>query len=192
MPSYFVFMEMHDPPAVALLQNLRAIFKGRESNSPIHITVRGPYKNPPQKEKLEGLWSMVEGEGLLLNGVGVFEFEDKHVVFIRSHSKAIRKIWWKRDFPIIKFGFNPHITLYEGSPANAKKVLQFLRAENVELYCRQLSLSVYESWKNDLFSSSTRTTVHQSPLVMNAVLVDPYRWKRGIEERAMALMKTVT
>lgn len=188
--SSFVFLEVLDSPAVKLLTNLRSTLKGRESKSPIHITVRGPYKNPPKQEKLEELWSIVQGEGLVLHGIGKFEFPDKHVVFIRSHSKAIRRIWWKRDFPIIDFGFNPHITLFEGTPKDAVRVEKFLRNEGIMLFCRQLSLSVYERWSDDMFPSSTRSVVFESPPVLSGVLQSPYRWKAGIEDRALALTQS--
>lgn len=188
--SSFVFLEVLDPTAVNLLTNLRSILKGRESKSPIHITVRGPYKTPPSPKKLEHLWSLVQGEGLFLHGIGRFEFPDKHIVFIRSHSKAIRKIWWKRDFPIIHFGFNPHISLFEGTPKEAARVEKFLRNERIELFCRQLSLSLYERWQDDMFPSSTRSVVFESPPILNSVLQAPYRWKAGIEGRAVALINS--
>ncbi|MDM0122633.1 2'-5' RNA ligase family protein [Variovorax arabinosiphilus] len=186
--STLIFLEIKDIQAVDLLTRVRSALLQRTSRSPIHITIRGPYKVPPPDQKLGDIWEIIEGEGVLLHGIGIFEFPDKHVVFLKSHSRAIRKIWWKRDYPIIRFGFNPHITLFEGSPSDAAAVARFLQREQIELFCREFSLSTYQSWQDDLFSSPTRTIVRSSPRKSNSVLSNPYRWKSGIEIRAQQLI----
>lgn len=190
--TIFVFLEILDPPAVSLLSSLRTIFKGRDSSSSIHVTVRGPYKKSPKPEKLEQIWSSIQGEGLLINGIGKFEFPDRHVVYIRSNSPSIRKIWWKRDFPIVNFGFNPHITLFEGAPLAAAKIEKFLRQERIELFCRQLSLSLYTRTVEDLTTKSvSRSLLYESPPISTTVLQDPYRWRSGIDDRARDLMHSI-
>lgn len=178
MNPFFLFVRIHDKPAINLLEEIRIKLKGKPSKSPIHITVRGPLKNRPTANKLESLWSILEGEGLLLHGIGRFEFSDREIVYIKSHSHAIRKIWWKRDYPIIRFGFNPHISLYEGPPIAARAVEEKLRSLRIELFCRELSLSLYSHTGDDLFPSTSTTEIHRSDPISGQVLVDPYRWNR--------------
>lgn len=187
MSSSFVFVQIHDEPAVDLLNSLREILKGRPSKSPIHITVRGPHKNTPTQRRLDSLWDTLEGEGLLIHGIGIFDFPEKSIVYIKSNSKAIRKIWWKRDYPIIRFGFNPHISLYEGSKQQAQIVAEFLRTQKIELYCRDLSLTLYQTFSDDLFDTPTNTLIHRSTHPTGRVLVEPYRWRKGILDRARLL-----
>lgn len=187
--SSFVFVEIKDPPAVSLLTDLRSALKGRASKSPIHITVRGPYKHAPQRAKLEDIWHLLEGEGLLLSGIGRFEFPERDVVYLRSHSRAIRRIWWKRDFPIIRYGFNPHITLYEGPARLARQVEAFLKKERLEFYCRRLALSLYETSVEPSLLPAVRTELFSYDRGSGNTLIEPYRWDDGVVERAQALVQ---
>ncbi|MDP3190276.1 hypothetical protein [Rhodoferax sp.] len=191
MTSTFVFVQIHDEPAVNLLSSLREIFKGRQSKSPIHITVRGPHKHVPSQNRLGRLWDQLDGEGLLIHGIGTFDFPEKSIVYIKSNSKAIRKIWWKRDYPIIRFGFNPHISLFEGTKENALEVAEFLKSQKIELYCRDLSLTLYQTFSDDLFDSPSNTLIHRSSRIKGDVLVEPYRWKDGAVERARLLARAL-
>ena len=187
MPSSFVFLEIKDAPAASLLSDLRSVFKRKESRSPIHITVRGPYKTTPTRDKLEHLWHVIEGEGLLLSGIGRFQLPDRGLVILRSHSKAIRKIWWKRDYHIIRYGFNPHVTLFEGPHDRAIEVEKFLRKERLELFCRKLSLTLYETRDDELFSEPTRTELFSTNTASVSPLINPYRWTPGLVDRAREL-----
>ena len=44
---YFVFAEFGDKFVVNFLTELRRAFQGSLDSSPIHVTLRGPYKNQP-------------------------------------------------------------------------------------------------------------------------------------------------
>jgi hypothetical protein len=187
--SIFLFLEIQDPLVVELLTSLKSIFNNKPSVSPIHVTVRGPYKKIPDEGYLEKLWDTIEGEGVLLNGIRHFEFENKRYVYIKTHSRAIRKIWWKSDYPIVEYGFNPHITLFEGPINIAEKIEAFLKEERLEFYCHNLSLRLYTPGQSDLFGNSKREIyLEHSTKDTNNILTQPYRWEEGIEERARELM----
>lgn len=186
MLSSFLFLEILDRPAVQMLNDLRAILKRKPSRSGIHITVRGPYKTPPSERILEDLWHTIAGERLLLNGIGKFEFPDRHIVYLRSHSRAIRRIWWKRDYPIIRYGFNPHISLFEGSPKQAEAVEAFLKGEGIELFCTRLALTLYQTSADDLFREPIRKELFSTG-DSETKLLDPYRFRPGILDRARTL-----
>lgn len=186
--SIFVFLEIQDPPVIELLSSIRSIFSDKPNLSPLHVTVRGPYKTIPDEKNIEKLWAIIEGEGVLLSGIRSFAFKDKKYVYIQSQSKAIRKLWWKSDFPISKYGFNPHITLYEGPIEKANKIEQFLRSELLEFYCHDLSLRLYVSGQPDLFGNVFREVhlEHKTEQRFN-ILTKPYRWDSGIIERAQRI-----
>ena len=190
--SIFLFLEIQDPLVVELLTNLKCTFSGKPSLSPVHVTVRGPYKKVPSEGYLEKLWETIEGEGVLLSGIRSFEFETKKYVYIQTHSKAIRKIWWKSDYPIFEHGFNPHITLYEGPASTANKIEAFLKEERLEFYCHNLSLRLYKTGQADLFGNTNRE-IHVEHLTKDtkSILTQPYRWEVGIEYRAKQLMRSI-
>jgi len=169
------------------LSELRSIFKGKPSASPIHVTVRGPYKHEPSEEILEKFWSEIEGEGVLLNGIRHFTLSDRMYVYIQTHSPAIRKIWWKGDYPIFKYGFNPHITLYEGPKLKAVQIEQFLKKEKLEFYCHKLSLRLFKSGQRDLFGEEMPSFGKSFSKDSEQRLILPYRWEPGIEDRAREL-----
>lgn len=88
-----------------LLDAMRFVANPKEK-TPAHITVRGPYS---QRINVKGLQRKIQGTRALADGVEAFFGEDQNTVFIRCHSDEIRAVWKKRDF-----GFNPHITIYNG------------------------------------------------------------------------------
>ena len=84
-----------------------------------HITVRGPYRQPIDICSLE---KKIEGTEVVADGVDGFFYENQNTVFLRCDSEKIGEIWKKKDF-----GFNPHITIYDGASREfAKKLLDRL------------------------------------------------------------------
>ncbi|MBK6639239.1 MAG: hypothetical protein IPG34_17230 [Rhodocyclaceae bacterium] len=185
--AVFLFLEIHDLPVVALLQQLRKTFKGHPSNSPIHITIRGPYLKMPDRIDIGNLWDAIRAHGILVNRVAHFELNDRRVIYLRATSDVIRELWHKPDYPIHAFGFNPHITLYEGPVKRAADVERFLRVERLEFLCTELSLRFRDTEQGDFLTTATANP--GSPQDSNSVLMSRYRWKDGIEHRAFRLVK---
>ena len=71
-----------------------------------HITVRGPYTKSISAGALR---KRIGGTEVMADGIGSFLREDQNTVFIRCRSERLREIWRK-----VEFGFNPHITIYDG------------------------------------------------------------------------------
>ena len=78
-----------------------------QEKSRAHITLRGPYS---QRYNVSRLDRGIRGAEVAANGAGSFFQEGQNTVFVRCWSDELRKAWKKRDF-----GFNPHITIYDGS-----------------------------------------------------------------------------
>ena len=71
-----------------------------------HITFRGPYSdNSP--ERIDA--SELVGTTISVLGVGTFFESSQNTVFLNCGSDILEKYWNKGDY-----GFNPHITLYDG------------------------------------------------------------------------------
>ena len=89
-----------------------------------HITIRGPY---PQKYDLRAMDRKVRGAEVVADGVGSFFDADQNTVFIKCRSDLLRHVWRKPDY-----GFNPHITIYDGSSRAFAEVL-LDRLDHLEL-----------------------------------------------------------
>lgn len=152
---YFVFLEFNDPKVRSFLSSLREALQQRPSRTPVHITVRGPYEEAPPAERVNELRRKLNGQAVRLKGVGAFESSSVHTVFLKAESSIFREIWWKSDFPTAAFGMHPHVTLFESrNKADARAVASFLRKEQIEIYTRDVDLSVHETGQGDLFGST--------------------------------------
>ena len=73
-----------------------------------HITVRGPYQRAISS--LDTINRGIEGSRIDIYGSGNFFESDQNTVYLACQSPQLEAAWYKRDY-----GFNPHITLYDGS-----------------------------------------------------------------------------
>lgn len=101
----FYVIYIGDERIQSLLDAMR--FLGNtEEKTPAHITVRGPYT---QRQNIRKLNRKVAGTKIVAEGIGTFFNSRQNTVFIKCHADSLRRVWQKSDF-----GFNPHITLYDG------------------------------------------------------------------------------
>lgn len=156
--SRFLFVEISDPEIHALLSGLRNEFTGEGTHcAPVHITVRGPYTQPLGLTRVKRYEGYLRGSPLLLHAPGTFEFPNSSIVYLRADSEAMRRIWYKPDFPTKIFGFNPHVTLYSGPDKKlAEKLVAFLKAEDIRLLCHRFRLVEYVRKQNDMFNDEER------------------------------------
>ena len=73
-----------------------------------HITVRGPYRR--RSSRSGKVSRFVEGSEINVNGSGTFFDSGQNTVYLRCAAPELETVWHKPDY-----GFNPHITLYDGS-----------------------------------------------------------------------------
>lgn len=188
MGTYFVFLEIKDIEVLNLLISLRQVFLGKTSNSAIHLTVRGPYEVPPLSSQIRKWQEMLRDEPVVLANTGFFSNRDEYVVYIKISNEYLRQIWYKPDFPVKEYGFNPHITLYKGGDLErAKKIEKFLKSENIELMCYEYELNCYKSKDMKLFGPKEMDQKHHFK-----TLVDLGKVKYDILNRAMSLMDDFT
>ena len=184
----FIFLQFLDAGINALLSGLMREFGNSKTESGIHITVRGPYSGRIPKKSIAKFEDIIRHDPILIRGIDVFQNQAENVVYIRAHSDSLKKIWWKPDFPVKKFGFNPHITLHKTPDVEFAKIISdFLKKENIELICREFRLIPFTSKQGDFFSFdpdpqnryfselSNQELVHMDILHRAANVVEEYR-----------------
>ncbi len=170
----FLFLEFLDPEINGLLYGLRTAFSDDKRHTNIHITVRGPYNKKISGEQLKKFSVLLNKDPLLIHGVGMFENDGNYVVYIRVSGKWLGELWWKPDYPIEKYGFNPHISLYIGSDRIlAEKIRQFLKKEGLKLLCRDFRITPYTSRQTDMFPHEPLPIKHNFPKISYHRLVKP-------------------
>jgi 2'-5' RNA ligase len=134
MAKSFVFLEIGDPEIDALISGIRTIATGKRPKAVPHVTLRGPYSKQVPAEQLDRYARILSSDPLVLNGIGSFSRPHHITVFVRVQHSKLQQVWWKPDFPPKKFGFNPHVTLYEGDDiARGQRLLDFLTSEDIKL-----------------------------------------------------------
>lgn len=172
---YFVFLEFLDPIVERTLRQLRdALQPWKRSKSPIHVTVRGPYKHEPDLKTLQELGTHLQGQGVRIIGAGVFPNKDSFSVFLRAESAVFREIWWKPDFKAPLESIQPHLTMFESEDKfSAMLALNFLRASKVSILTHAVQLSVYSPGQPDLFETQRSDGRNQNHSSSDIVAIDP-------------------
>ena len=153
---YFVFLEFLESRVEGTLRELRdALQPWKQSKSPVHVTVRGPYRTEPDFEHLRELASGVKGQGVRIIGAGHFTHGRTISVFLRAESAVFRELWWKPHFPAKAGDMQPHVTLFESNDReSALQVLNFLKAARISIHTTSVQLSVFASGQPDLFGTT--------------------------------------
>jgi len=152
MAKRFLFLEVIDPEVVNLLTGIRGLATEQKPKSGVHVTIRGPYNREIPRPQIEQYQKWLRRHPLLLESVGSFHDLERHVVYIRVKHPVLRRIWWKPDFPVNKFGFNPHITLYDGNSAErANRLRAFLEREQLKLLTWEFRVTAYVADHADFF-----------------------------------------
>ena len=163
---YVVYFENHR--LQASLDAMRFIANPKEK-SPAHITIRGPYT---RAYNICGLERRSLGAEVVTDGIGAFFYDNQNTIFIRCHSKELRKVWKKSDFD-----FNPHITIYDGfSRSFASMLLDRLQRRSIRFRFSVSALTLLEShkgqystWLRDSFDEQLVSRVAGNPLATSEV-----------------------
>jgi hypothetical protein len=115
----FYVLYIHETQLSDCIEAIRLLANPTEK-SPAHVTVRGPYG---RKLPLKHLSDKISGKSVFVNKVGNFFPEGQNTVFFACSSPFLLSVWKKSDF-----GFNPHITIYDGnSKSFARKLYSIMR-----------------------------------------------------------------
>ncbi len=166
MAKNFLFLEILDPEINTLLNKITEIVSGESPTKPVHLTVRGPYQgNVPQKT-LAYCRDKIKYDILRIKNIGRFSNPDEEVVYFHVDSPNLRNIWYKPDYKMGEFGFNPHLSVYRGKDKNlADVVANFLECENIELLCNLFRLVPQVPKQLILLPQDMKTSDHFQRLI---------------------------
>jgi len=182
----FVFLEFTNPKVRTFLTELRTTLEGIDRGASVHITVRGPYDDLPDRDTLEQLDEQLRGHGVVIGGAGTFKTRKGFSVYLKAQSPILNEIWWKPEFPAGEFGVSPHITVYETKNGQgAKAVEAFLRSERVEIFTFGIQLAVHTAKQQNLFEQTLEPDLQKK-------LSEWERWhvRPGILQRARRLRES--
>jgi hypothetical protein len=149
--SNFLFIVFRDPTAVGMLDFFYQALGGVGHLSP-HITIQGPFPGRVTRKQISEAEKSLRGDTMLIANPGYFENNGRVVFFYRVSSEHLKRTWNKPDYPIQSYGFNPHVTVYEGTELErVKRAIQFLKREPIEFLCRDFDVVPYVSKQTELF-----------------------------------------
>lgn len=181
--TQFVFLEFLDPAIRDFLMELRDALNGKKETSPIHITVRGPYANPPDPSHIDELREKLFGLGVYIGGAGIFPTDDSFAVYLKAQSPVFDEIWWKPDYPKETHKTNPHVTIFETKDKRAAvEVEKFLKKERIEIHTFGIDLKVRSRKQIELFEPHIDYLPGKLPTFLEKLKVKP-----GFLSRAKAL-----
>ena len=103
----FYVLYLPDGPIANCVDAIRVLANPVEKHR-AHITVRGPYSRAVKH--LDSINRQIEGSSVDIYQAGNFFDTGQNTVYLACRSPKLQAVWDKRDY-----GFNPHITLYDGS-----------------------------------------------------------------------------
>lgn len=150
--SNFVFVVFNDPIVVGTINFLASVMSGRYANLSPHLTIQGPFLEKVSGESIRGIKKRLEGDTFFIGNPGIFETRQGAVLFLKATSEHLPSVWNKPDYPVRSFGFNPHITIYEGLDiSRARRARDFLGKNRIELLCRDFDVVQYVPKQQDMF-----------------------------------------
>lgn len=78
-----------------------------------HVTIRGPQKRFRQAT-LDKVEKITQDISMEITGLDILESNNVYFCVFIIKAPSLKEVWHKPDFPVQKFGFNPHITLCKG------------------------------------------------------------------------------
>ncbi len=121
----FHVLYLPDGPMASCIDAIRVLANPAEKYK-AHITVRGPYKRGGFR--LGSVNRILESSEIEVRGAGNFFSSGQNTVYLRCESPNLKAVWDKADF-----GFNPHITLYDGpSSAFARELWRIISSRPYE------------------------------------------------------------
>ncbi|KAA3611182.1 MAG: hypothetical protein D8M58_14500 [Calditrichaeota bacterium] len=180
---YFLFLEILENDIVFILNSLRSIFSQKEKKASIHITIRGPEKEPIINEKkFNDFLSPPPQIGI--RTPGIFSFKNQYYLYLTVYCPEMKgsPIWKKPDF---QGTFNPHITIMEtDDKVLINKVYKFMKTENISLLSSNYRYTLYKQKQNELFDF---TNLNKKNTDLGELL-SRRRIRPGLLERAVSLM----
>jgi hypothetical protein len=150
--KHFLFVVFTDPVVVGALQFLGSVMDSGNLSIKPHLTIQGPFEEKVDLDRIRVVKKNLEDDIFFIGNPGLFETPNGVALYLSVSSKNLRKVWNKPDYPIEKYGFNPHITIYDGPDLRkVKAAFDFLVKNRIELLCRDFEIAQYVPKQFDMF-----------------------------------------
>lgn len=127
---FFDVVDITDRPLGESLLAIKILANKRLTKS-AHITIGGPFQVPSSNEVLVRSSKILDNTRIVVGQVGYFLNEKSKVIFLKCSAPDLKKVWNKPSYPIEKYGFNPHLTIYDGEDSFfAKNLFKLLEKYN--------------------------------------------------------------
>jgi hypothetical protein len=134
-----------DDKKIATILNFIKYICSPNSKTEIHLSVRGPYKVKLSATKIEELNNIVKGALIRVNELSNFFLYNQNTVYLRCISNIVKKVWNKTGY-----GYNPHLTLYDGKDAQfAFELYETLKDIEIDIQFSASNLILYDTEKLD-------------------------------------------
>jgi hypothetical protein len=150
----FVYVVFNEPKVVGVIDFLMAAMNGGRVKTKPHITIQGPFLDRITASKIMDIKNKLKGDQFLIGNPIIFETKSGVALCLKVQSKNLQSVWDKPDYPVEKYGFNPHITIYEGPRIEyAQAALDFLKSKShrIELISSDFSILPYVSKQMEIF-----------------------------------------
>lgn len=127
MKNKILTLNIKDKKIKFLLNKLRNDYPDSIPSFP-HITIRGPRQNF-NSSTIKKVENIIQSMSIEIVGIDIMEYKNLYFCVFKVQSPVLKDIWDKPDFPIKKFGFNPHITLYKGDKYIAERIKNKIELE---------------------------------------------------------------
>ena len=127
--AYRTFHVLYVPDGIvaSCIDAIRVLANPTEKHR-AHITVGGPYSYQRSWNILHGFNRLIESSEVYVRGVDNFFDSNQNTVYLKCGSPLLKDVWYKPDY-----GFNPHITLYDGSSSElARKLWNIVSSRNYD------------------------------------------------------------
>lgn len=150
--KHYLFIVFNDPIVVGALQFLRSCMNNGRAGAKPHLTIQGPFEEKVELARVRSVKKVLENDVIFIGNPGVFDTPNGKALYLSVSSPSLRRVWNKPDYPVEKYGFNPHITLYEGSDVSMVSAAHaFLKKNRMELLCRDFEVVQYVPKQADMF-----------------------------------------
>ncbi len=187
LEKHILYLEICDPKINVLIWEITNIINSKEVDLiPAHLTLQGPYKRKINEKDIEKCKRIMQNEKLEIAEAGRFSNPNEEVIYLKVNNPKLRQIWRKPDFPIKKYNFNPHISLYRGEDKEwADLLVDFFNKERLNLVCEDYNFQSKVMKKRLLPQSPIDKNLSEYKTLLSRLkkLADRYQATRNVNSK---------